>query len=97
MSESSTSGSKTQTTLTQNFPRWDEHHGFNDQYGDLRLEPGDMLVYRGREVPHWREQFEGRYQLQTIFHYVDANGPLSSYKYDARAGIGRGMAPKRQS
>jgi hypothetical protein len=55
----------------------------------IALRHGDMLVYRGREVPHWRERFGGVYWIQAFFHYVDADGPLASYKFDGRRGIGR--------
>ena len=54
------------------------------QSRSIMLCPGDMLVYKGREVPHWRERFEGDYWTQAFFHYVDANGPLASYKFDGR-------------
>jgi len=60
----------------------------NLQPKSITLEPGDMLMYRGREVPHWREPFGGRYWIQAFFHYVDADGPLSAYKFDGRPCIG---------
>lgn len=69
----------------QPWPLWVESNG---RPRSLTLAPGDMLVYRGREVPHWREEFTGRYWIQAFFHYVDAAGPLADYKYDKRAGIG---------
>ena len=40
----------------------------------LALAPGDMLIYRGADVPHWREPFTGEYRVQTFLHYVDAHG-----------------------
>ena len=58
----------------------------------ITLHPGDMLVYKGRELPHWRESFDGNYWIQVFFHYVDANGPLASYKFDGRDGLG--LPPK---
>ena len=54
-------------------------------------EPGDMIVYKGIEVEHWRDVFstdEGSYQVQAFLHYVDANGPLAKFKYDRRPAIG---------
>lgn len=60
----------------------------NGQPRSITLEPGDMLLYKGREIPHWREQFDGRYWIQAFFHYVDAAGELASYKFDGRAGVG---------
>ena len=33
------------------------------------LKPGDMLVYKGCELPHWREEFKGTKCIQAFFHY----------------------------
>ena len=48
------------------------------------LKPGDVLVYRGMECPHWREAFEGIRQAQVFLHYVDQNGPCAEWKFDKR-------------
>jgi len=58
---------------------------------EVALNPGDMVIYRGRELPHWREKMLGGaddWQVQGFFHYVDANGPCSEFKYDRRPSIG---------
>ena len=52
------------------------------------LAPGDMLVYRGADVPHWRDQFTGEWWVQTFLHYVDANGQFTDFKFDGREHIG---------
>jgi hypothetical protein len=67
------------------WPLWLESRG---RRRSVALGPGDMLVYKGREVPHWRERFGGGYWIQAFFHYVDADGPLASYKFDGRRGVG---------
>ncbi len=67
------------------WPLWLEVH---QQPRSITLAAGDMLVYKGRELPHWRERFDGNYWIQVFFHYVDANGPLASYKFDGRDGLG---------
>ncbi|HET7922259.1 MAG TPA: SEC-C metal-binding domain-containing protein [Gammaproteobacteria bacterium] len=54
----------------------------------LKLAPGDMLVYRGADVPHWRTPFEGEFWVQTFLHYVDANGEYADFKFDGRERIG---------
>jgi len=33
------------------------------------LKPGDMLVYRGMELEHWREKFKGEECVQVFLHY----------------------------
>lgn len=67
------------------WPLWLES---NQQPRSITLQAGDMLLYQGRELPHWREQFTGRHWIQAFFHYVDAAGPLASYKFDGRTAIG---------
>lgn len=52
------------------------------------LDRGDLLAYKGCEIPHWREKFSGRHWIQMFFHYVDANGPFAGHKYDDRVMLG---------
>ena len=35
----------------------------------IDLKPGDMLVYRGCDLEHWREPFEGESCTQVFLHY----------------------------
>ena len=35
------------------------------------LKPGDMLVYRGNLLEHWREEFDGQDCVQVFLHYND--------------------------
>jgi alkylated DNA repair dioxygenase AlkB len=48
------------------------------------LQPGDAVVYRGLECPHWRDAFEGEEAVQVFLFYVDRNGPYADLKYDKR-------------
>ena len=41
------------------------------------LEVGDMLVYSGCELEHWREPFEGNICGQVFLHYNHVNGPFA--------------------
>jgi|TARA_B100000035_G_scaffold195777_2_gene167206 hypothetical protein len=54
----------------------------------IKLNPGDMCVYDGCNLTHWRETFQGEKQMQVFLHYVNVNGPNSSYKYDERPMLG---------
>jgi hypothetical protein len=57
----------------------------------VELCPGDLVIYRGCDLAHWRETFsikEDAWHVQGFFHYVDANGPYASYKYDGRDTVG---------
>ena len=42
---------------------------------DLKI--GDMLIYAGCELEHWREPFEGNICSQVFLHYNHANGPFA--------------------
>jgi hypothetical protein len=50
----------------------------------VELEPGDALIYKGIEIPHWREAFEGERQVQVFLHYVRQNGDYREFKFDKR-------------
>jgi hypothetical protein len=51
------------------------------------MEPGDGLLYRGIECPHWREPFPGTVAAQVFFHYVAKDGLYSEWRYDRRQGF----------
>ena len=53
------------------------------------LKPGDMLIYSGCELEHWREPFQGKLCGQVFLHYNHANGPFAkSNLYDKRPLLG---------
>ena len=57
----------------------------------LTLHPGDLAIYKGCDVEHWRDKFsaeEGSWHVQGFFHYVDAAGQFTDFKYDRRENIG---------
>jgi hypothetical protein len=53
----------------------------------VELAPGDALLYRGIECPHWREPMDGEQTAQVFLHYVDQNGPYAEWKYDKRPAL----------
>jgi hypothetical protein len=53
------------------------------------LEVGDMLVYSGCELEHWREPFEGDSCGQVFLHYNNVDGPnAASNLFDGRPKLG---------
>ena len=40
----------------------------------IDLDEGDAVIYLGRELTHWREEFQGDWCAQTFLHYVDKEG-----------------------
>ena len=71
----------------------DEHKGIlkpNAPAGNrVDLKIGDMLVYSGCELEHWRDAFEGNVCVQTFLHYNDANGSFGKENiFDKRPMLG---------
>jgi hypothetical protein len=55
----------------------------------VNLKPGDMLVYRGQELEHWREEFQGDNCAQVFLHYNDKkNKEADTNIYDKRIHLG---------
>jgi len=53
------------------------------------LEVGDMLVYSGCELEHWREPLEGNTCAQVFLHYNHVNGPFAEKnRFDKRPMLG---------
>ena len=53
------------------------------------LKVGDMLIYSGCELEHWREPFQGNVCSQVFLHYNHANGPLAKTNiFDKRPMLG---------
>tara|TARA_R100001594_G_C3960332_1_gene245239 strand:+ start:83 stop:733 length:651 start_codon:yes stop_codon:yes gene_type:complete len=53
------------------------------------LKVGDMLIYAGCELEHWREPFEGTVCSQVFLHYNHANGPFAKTNmFDKRPLLG---------
>ncbi len=48
---------------------------------------GDLVMYRGNEIVHWRPPYKGKWQTQIFFHYVDANGPNKEWANDKREAL----------
>ena len=55
----------------------------------IDLQKGDMLMYRGCDLDHWREPFKGKDCGQVFLHYNDASGKNAKInKFDSRPMIG---------
>jgi len=53
------------------------------------LKPGDMLVYSGCDLEHWREPFQGDICGQVFLHYNHLNGKFANENlYDKRPLLG---------
>ena len=44
----------------------------------IHLNPGDMIIYRGCELEHWREPFKGVNHAQVFLHYNEVDGKYNN-------------------
>ena len=59
------------------------------------LRPGDIVLYRGPEVYHWRDTFTGINHAQLFLHYNDKNGTIAPTNFnDSRPLLGLGPQEK---
>ena len=55
----------------------------------IDLKPGDMLVYSGCELEHWREKFKGKECVQVFMHYNNRQAPgAKDNMFDKRPHLG---------
>ena len=81
------------TTLNlggEEWPIYLEPSGREGQAGiKVDLEPGDMLIYSGCDLEHWREAFPGKDCGQVFLHYNDAKKKIAkANKFDGRPFVG---------
>nr|BAR20180.1 putative ferrochelatase [uncultured Mediterranean phage uvMED]BAR38361.1 putative ferrochelatase [uncultured Mediterranean phage uvMED] len=73
------------TTLNlggDSWPIYLDPTGKNGQAGvKVNLEPGDMLIYSGCDLEHWREEFKGKNCCQLFLHYNKANSKIAKQNY----------------
>ena len=75
---------------TYDWPMWvDESCGTGNKGVPIHMKPGDMIVYRGCIVEHWREPFIGNNHAQVFLHFNDVDGPFKdNCVYDGRPHLG---------
>ena len=55
----------------------------------IDLKPGDMLIYRGCELEHWRDKFKGEICSQVFLHYNNKKTKNSKKNlFDGRPHLG---------
>ena len=54
----------------------------------IDLAPGDMLVYSGCELEHWRNEFEGKDCAQVFLHYNKLTEKNAQNLFDSRPMLG---------
>ena len=76
------------------YPDWDWPMYVGPQTGEkgtkgmpIHMKPGDMLIYKGHVVEHWREPLWGNNHAQAFLHYNEKNGEFD-IPYDGRPLLG---------
>ena len=81
------------TTLNlggDNWPIYLDPTGNSGEEGiQIDLNPGDMLIYSGCDLEHWRHNFDGNLCAQVFLHYNNKNGRFGeTNKLDGRPVLG---------
>ena len=81
------------TTMNLGGDKWSiylEPSGESGKKGiKVDLQAGDMLVYRGCELEHWREKFKGKCNVQVFLHYNNTKTRFAKDNiYDRRLHLG---------
>ena len=74
------------------YPDWDWPMFVKEKDGTeipVHMKPGDMIIYRGCEIEHWREPLWGNNHAQVFLHYNEKDGEYN-IPYDGRPLLGMG-------
>jgi hypothetical protein len=66
---------------------WDIWFDINGESKSIKLNEGDFVIYKGMELPHWRNKYEGKCQIQFFLHYVDKHGKYKEWNLDKRVSL----------
>ena len=60
----------------------------NQKGVEVNLNAGDLLIYKGNILEHWREPFDGNECCQVFLHYNDVDKQGKDNKFDGRPYLG---------
>ena len=63
--------------------RWALNYSVDDKNMSETFDIGEAGILCGTKIPHWREPFEGKWQLQGMMFFVNADGEYSHFRDDA--------------
>jgi hypothetical protein len=72
------------------YPEYDWAMWIKDKNGTelpVHMKPGDMVIYRGCDLEHWRDKFIGKNHAQVFMHYNDNSGQFR-INHDGRPMLG---------
>ena len=77
------------TTMNLGGDKWPIYLKSNNKKIKVDLNPGDMLVYKGCDLEHWREVFKGKDCIQVFLHYNNRKTPGADKNiFDRRTHLG---------
>lgn len=83
-------------TLTLGFDSktiWPIYFAQENKEIPIQLDVGELAIYSGCELVHWRAPFKGNWHVQLFLHYVDAEGPYANHIYDGRDSLSNEQNP----
>ena len=75
-------------TIGADIIRWPSNLPKPENKIEIHLNPGDLCLYHGCDLWHWREPFTQKWYLQSFLHYVNADGFHKDHIYDKRQYLG---------
>jgi len=76
---------------TDSWPLWVNRHGSPIA---VTIPQGSGLLYRGTQIAHWREAFDGTSAMQVFLHYVTQDGPFAEWRFDRRSSLSHKKRPE---
>jgi len=64
--------------------KWPLGFGDGDKEYTVHLEPGDGAIYRGFDLEHWRDRYDGENQVQVIVGYIIKGGEFDAHRFYGR-------------
>jgi hypothetical protein len=61
----------------------------------VEQEIGDIIIYKGSDLYHWRDAYQGSEQINAFMFYVRSNGPRAELKFDTRPLLGMGSQTRK--
>ena len=69
--------------------KWPIYLKHNNKNVPINLDAGDLLIYSGEKLQHWREPYLGKEYAQVFLHYNDATKEKSKKNiFDTRKHLG---------
>jgi hypothetical protein len=76
------------TTLNLGGDQWPIFLKVKEKNIKIKLKPGDMLIYKGCDLEHWREKFNGKECAQVFLHYNNVKTLGKENLFDGRIHLG---------